>query len=81
MTFSKEQMEFIEKHLREKTSFKCPMCGGSSWGIDPDIKYLGILDVEYMQPKAGEVYPILLVTCENCFYTASFSGMKLGLIK
>ncbi len=81
MVLSKEQMGICENHLRAKTSVECPMCKGKAWSINPDLGFYGLLDVEYKQPKAGEVKPVLLVTCDNCYYVASYSAMELGLIK
>lgn len=48
--------------------------------VEADVQFLGVLDPAYRQPVEGSVYPVVSVTCNDCYHVLHFSAMKLGLI-
>ncbi len=81
MGLTKEQQELVMNHLDQKMGKVCPMCSNRNWKIEPDLQFLGALDPEYRQPIAGKIFPIVTAMCNNCYFLAQFSAMKIGVLK
>jgi ssDNA-binding Zn-finger/Zn-ribbon topoisomerase 1 len=75
-----DQKQKIEVHLRSKFRNGCPICSGKNFGIDNDIQFLGALNAEFKQPIEGAIYPVVGVSCNDCYFTAHFSASRLGLL-
>lgn len=81
MSLTNEQQGLVMNHLQQKIGNACPMCGNRSLGVLPDVQFLGALDPEYRQPIAGKIFPIVTAMCNNCYFIAQFSAMKIGVLK
>ena len=79
MGLSYDQQQKITAHLQLRARAGCPLCGQRNFAIDDDVQFLGVLDPEFKQPVEGKVYPVISVTCNNCFHTLHLSAMRLGL--
>lgn len=80
MPLSESQQNQVRSHLRSKMRGPCPLCGERNWSVEQDIQFHGILDAEYKQPVEGSVFPVVSVTCDNCYYTFQLPARRLGIL-
>src|SRR5438045_4209622 len=71
---AKKVSEWIERHSKGG----CPVCGHRKWKLAPDLveirPYYGITFL------GGPIYPLVLLTCENCGYVFLFHAMMTGAL-
>lgn len=76
---SNRQVERAEEWMKERTRGRCPMCGGAEWAIDDELCSLPALQHDEPAVQLDRGYAMILVTCEECGFTAPFSAKKLGI--
>jgi hypothetical protein len=80
MPLTNEQKTRVQQHL-QRFLRECPVCGGLAWSWETEqLNFLGVFDMDYKQPLAGKILPLVSATCKNCYYVAQFSAMNLGLL-
>lgn len=80
MPFSDSQQNKIKEHLSQFAWMACPICYSQSWVLGDELNFLPVLDVEYKMPIEGKVYPVVVLTCENCKYVRLFSARGIGIL-
>ena len=81
MPLTTDQQEKIKNHLSNYLKLnKCPICGGNRWIIEGELSVFQLFDSQYKMIIEGQVAPVAVVTCEQCYYCLSFNAMKLGLL-
>jgi hypothetical protein len=56
------------------------MCGGGNrWGINPEAAMAATVDLVGAGINPAQGMPVILATCDNCGFVASFQAKKLGL--
>lgn len=73
------QVDDVEAWVKERTRGHCPFCGAGEWVIDDELCSLPALQHGDPAVQLDRGYPMVLVTCEVCGFTAHFSAKKLGL--
>lgn len=72
-------LERVEGWIRERTRARCPFCGGRQWSIDDEIASFPALQTSTPRVQMDRGYPMVLITCEGCGFSAPFSAKKLGV--
>ena len=80
MALSEDQIDEVIQHIRSKVSNGCPLCGQRNWGIEPNVLYMGVMDTEYKQPVEGSAIPLIMVTCNDCFFSYHLPAVRLGVL-
>jgi hypothetical protein len=74
-------MDQFEAHIRNKTKYRCPMCGKRKFEFGMDT--LGMLRVDaraavkIVEPDRGRV--VLFVSCLECVYYMLFKPEIVGI--
>jgi predicted nucleic-acid-binding Zn-ribbon protein len=72
-----EGLTTIIQWLAQRTNATCPFCGGHEWTVDDELTALPTLqhDAPHLQTERG--HSLVLVTCDQCGFTASFAAKRL----
>ena len=80
MPLSSSQQSQIKEHVSQFPGMACPICHSQSWGLGEELNFLPVLDVKYKMPIEGRVYPVVILTCDNCKYVRLFSARAIGIL-
>ena len=73
-----EQMTAIQAHIEQKSAGICPMCQSTSWQMGPLVHAMvwsgGNL-------RFGSAVPLATIICNNCYFTAQFAAVPMGILK
>lgn len=82
MKLNAEQREITLKLLQEKWPKNpvCPSCTDQKWTISDTLCEIREFHGGGFK-VAGQIVPVIVVTCSNCGYTMLFNALALGLLK
>ena len=69
----------LQKYITQLKSTECPLCGNNHWSFSDTVYQLMEFDFEGLK-LGGTVYPLVLLSCDNCGNTFTISALKAGLI-
>lgn len=72
--FDKEKREKALKWVEEKWSNACECCGSGTWSLADDLVMLPPFTV------GGNIYPHILIMCNNCSNAKLFNAVLMGLV-
>ncbi len=65
--------------LEEKTEATCPFCRGRRWTVDDELSGFPSYQPGEPELQLDRGHTLVLVTCEQCGFTAPFSSKKLAI--
>jgi Zn ribbon nucleic-acid-binding protein len=72
-----QQLDQITTWLEQKTNATCPFCNERRWTIDDELTSVPTYQTAEPQVQLYRGHTLLLVTCEQCGFTASFAAKKI----
>ena len=73
-----EQMKKVSAWIESHAKRGCPVCGHPKWNLAQNVveirSYYGVPFL------GGDVYPLVLLTCENCGYVLLFHAITIGAL-
>lgn len=73
------QFDRISAWMEERTRGECPFCGSRSWTVDNELGSLPAYQSGDPPVQLDRGYTLVLVTCEQCGFTAPFAARKIGM--
>ena len=74
-----QQLEVLKKINDLLGTFRCPVCGSTSWVVEETILKLTEFGA-YFAVSSNRIYPVLVMSCTKCGNTLMFNAVKLGLV-
>lgn len=81
MQITAEESKKIFSFFQSK-SVKCPVCGSSKCGIEPNYIYINSHDLGNdgkLNPLPSMCYKNVSVVCDNCAHTMLFNAAIIGV--
>jgi hypothetical protein len=75
-----QEMDRVGAWLEAKTNATCPFCAGRVWTVDDELGSLPALQRTDPRVRLDRGYTFVLVTCEQCGFTAPFAAKKIGMV-
>lgn len=76
---TRQQLARVIDWLEHKTEATCPFCGGRNWTVDDELSSLPAYHTGDAAVQTHRGHTLVLVTCENCGFTAPFAAKKMKL--
>jgi len=76
---SNRQMDRVGAWLEARTNATCPFCRGRVWTVGDEMGSLPAIQRADPPVQLDRGHPLVLVTCEQCGFTAPFAAKKLGV--
>lgn len=73
-----QQLSRVIDWLKQKTDATCPFCGSRRWTVDNELSSAPAYHSGDAQVQLDRGHTMVLVTCDNCGYTAAFSSKKMA---
>ena len=83
MKLDDEQRKKLEKTFLDEPykSLKCPVCQREDFSINTSIFEFSDFQPGLLRPIPQSMFPVIVIVCEKCGHSITFSAIKLGLIK
>lgn len=72
-----QQLDHVIDWLQQKTNATCPFCGERRWTVDDELTSVPVLQSTGHRVELDRGHTLLMLTCDQCGYTASFAAKKL----
>jgi predicted nucleic-acid-binding Zn-ribbon protein len=72
-----QQLDHVIDWLQQKTNATCPFCGERRWTIDDELTSVPVFQSTAHRVELDRGHTLLMLTCDQCGYTASFAAKKL----
>jgi hypothetical protein len=76
---SNHQLDRVGAWLETRTNATCPFCHGRVWTVDTEMVSLPAVQSAEPKVQLDRGHALVLVTCEQCGFTAPFAAKKLGV--
>lgn len=74
---SENQLTRVIEWLKERTKATCPFCGSRTWTVDDELGTVPAYHEGDSEMQTGRGHTLILVTCEECGFTAPFAARKV----
>jgi len=79
---AKINFQKLQNHIGTRWVNGCPMCNGREWTIHPNLQtYTPIDENNVLQIGGGDVFPVVLVKCNNCGFVAHVSAVLTNVLE
>lgn len=77
---SSQQLSRAIEWLEQRTDATCPFCGGRKWTVDDELSSLPVYQAGDAAVQTHRGHTLILVTCEQCGFTAPFAAKKMAVL-